>query len=32
MVCSFSLEGEGEGRGEGEIRHLELLCPKPKTN
>ena len=30
MVCSLSLEGEG--RGEGEIRHLELLCQKPKTN
>lgn len=30
MVCSLSLKGEG--RGEGEMHHLELLCPKPKTN
>ncbi len=30
MVRSLSLEGEGWG--EGEMHHLELLCPKPKTN
>ncbi|VAK78387.1 Uncharacterised protein [Enterobacter cloacae] len=32
FALTLTLSLEGEGRGEGEIRHLELLCPKPKTN
>ncbi len=32
FALTLTLSLEGEGRGEGKIRHLELLCPKPKTN
>ncbi len=32
FALTLTLSLEGEGRGEGEIRHLELLCQKPKTN
>lgn len=32
FALTLTLSLKGEGRGEGKIRHLELLCPKPKTN